>query len=386
MNTNWRTTLKKSIEARYIQKPEKEWFAVIISTNGNLNLTLVSDRFSGMSIQERRDQITKLLHENKIFIRVGFLSLLTIEQAKSVGVSPLPPREEEFYDWLDLVIWAANAYFEGAAPKRKPRQPHTLAFYSFKGGVGCTTALIHVAWTLAMQGRKVVVVDLDLETPGLGAAINLSPQHGIVDYFYHRAYLPEDIEPEISVSKIVSEVKTSDEGRLFVVPAGTLSFDYISQVDDLYANSTTETGHDLWTTFANEINESLQPDLIIVDAGTGLNQWGAFSLLRASDEAIVLLSPNEQNYQGVSLLLEALVTINVPVHLVFSLVSSLDNEKVLKHWQFLRNYGNVKNAKDQLPLQVPYLPAMALAEHYPVPTLLDYYLPIVNEIKKSGKY
>ncbi|KHD06232.1 hypothetical protein PN36_20025 [Candidatus Thiomargarita nelsonii] len=62
----------------------------------------------------------------------------------------------------------------------------------------------------------------------------------------------------------------------------------MAQLDDLRANSLTEAGKDLWTTFVDEVNESLQPDLILVDAGTGLNQWGAFSLLRASDEAIVL--------------------------------------------------------------------------------------------------
>lgn len=40
-------------------------------------------------------------------------------------------------------------------------------FYSFKGGVGRTMALVNVAVELAQRGRKVFAVDFDLEAPGL---------------------------------------------------------------------------------------------------------------------------------------------------------------------------------------------------------------------------
>jgi len=388
MNIDWRRTLRKSIETHYIQNPEQEWFGVIISTNGNLNLTLVSTRFAGMSVQERRDHIIKLLHENDIFIRVGFLSLFTPEQARKMGISKQPQREEEFYDWQDLAIWAANVDFEGAPPIRQSRKPQTVAFYSFKSGVGCTTALIHVAMNLVMRGSKVVVVDLDLKTPGLAAEINLNPlpQYGVVDYFYHHANLPEDVKPEIFLSDILGEISIMNDGQLFVVPTGKLSFDYMAMVDDLHANSITEAGKDLWRTFVDEVNDSLQPDMILVDSSSGLDQWGGFSVLRASEEAVVLLAPNEQNYQGTLLLLDALSTINVPVSIVFSIVPSLDqtgSEKVLKYWQTLRHYKNVKNANDNLPLQIPYLPTVALADHYPVPSVQNDYLPIVNIIDKN---
>ena len=40
-------------------------------------------------------------------------------------------------------------------------------FYSFKGGAGRTMALANVAWILASNGLKVLVVDWDLDSPGL---------------------------------------------------------------------------------------------------------------------------------------------------------------------------------------------------------------------------
>src|SRR6185295_7403991 len=40
-------------------------------------------------------------------------------------------------------------------------------FYSYKGGVGRSMALANVAALLAKWGRRVLVVDWDLEAPGL---------------------------------------------------------------------------------------------------------------------------------------------------------------------------------------------------------------------------
>jgi len=41
-----------------------------------------------------------------------------------------------------------------------------IAFYSYKGGVGRSLALANLACLLAREGRKVLILDLDLEAPG----------------------------------------------------------------------------------------------------------------------------------------------------------------------------------------------------------------------------
>jgi septum formation inhibitor-activating ATPase MinD len=55
-----------------------------------------------------------------------------------------------------------------------------------------------------------------------------------------------------------------------------------------------------------EIQEQLKPDILLVDSRTGINQWGALSLIQAADEAIIFLFPNEQNKQGIEVLLRSL--------------------------------------------------------------------------------
>jgi tetratricopeptide (TPR) repeat protein len=47
------------------------------------------------------------------------------------------------------------------------RDGTVVTFYSYKGGTGRTMALANVAWILAANGKRVLVLDWDLESPGL---------------------------------------------------------------------------------------------------------------------------------------------------------------------------------------------------------------------------
>ncbi|NES88717.1 ParA family protein, partial [Okeania sp. SIO2B9] len=408
MQENWQVLLKQNIKNQYVQNSQ-EWVDVNISTSGLLNLTLVSDRFFGLSIPHRKEQISNLLKSQVPHLSPGFLSLYTPKEAESLNISP-PQISETFslVTWQDLAIQAANPQNQPQLPQKEPSIPRTVTFYSFKGGVGRTTALTHVASILAMRGRKVVAVDLDLEAPGLSTAFNLKekPKYGIVDYFYERSYLPEGIEPSILITDIFSEVRIPNAtGRVFVVPAGYLSLDYVSKVDDLHATTVIDGDKNLWSIFKQEIQEQLKPDILLIDSRTGINQWGALSLIQAADEAIIFIFPNEQNQQGIELLLESLQTLkNLSINFVFSPVTDVTNsglDKVKNIWNSLlekiknetyenydtdeedSNTSNEQPENDEL-LVIPYLVPIALADSYPIPEIQDYYSKITNIIDEKN--
>ncbi|MBP0018464.1 MAG: ParA family protein [Cyanobacteria bacterium SBLK] len=392
METQWpKRELYQKLTNVYEQKSE-EWVDFNISTSGLLNLTIVSDRFRGFSMSERREEIQTILQE--FTPSLGFISLYTVEEANSLNLSrPQLTDEKTIQTWQDLALWATNPQNQSPSEQNEQHFPKTVTFYSYKGGVGRTTALIHVAWILAKRGRKVVIVDLDLEAPGLTTAFQLDrqPPYGIIDYFYERAYLPEGIEPDILVTKIFSEVRVPDAtGRLFVVPAGILSFDYISKVDDLRATSFTNNGDDLWSVFRQDIQNQIKPDIILVDSRTGINKWGAFSLLQAANEAIVFLFPNDQNAKGIELLVKSLQSFGkISINFVFSPVpdpSDLGMAKVKEMWKLLskqledRLTQNNIEGEDLEPLVIPYLLPVALAENYPIENFVNYYNQIANLI------
>lgn len=409
MHENWQVSLKQHITKQYVRN-SSEWVDLNISTSGLLNLTIVSDRFVSLSRPQRKEQISSLLQSYVPHLSPGFLSLYTLQESESLNLSPPQVfNVASLNTWQDLAIQAANPQNQYPEPQHEPQIPRTVTFYSFKGGVGRTTALTHVASILAMRGLKVVAVDLDLEAPGLSTAFNLKPQpkYGIVDYFYERSYLPEGVEPSISIAEIFGEVRVPNAtGRLFVVPAGCLNLDYVSKVDDLQATTIIDGNKSLWSIFKEQIKEQLNPDILLVDSRTGINQWGALSLIQAADEAIIFLFPNEQNKQGIELLLQSLKSLkNLSINFVFSPVPDITKtglSKVKNIWDSLQkkiqttneNYeaeadedesdlDNDRTALIEDILVVPYLVPIALADSYPVPGMQDYYTKIANLIDET---
>ena len=74
-----------------------------------------------------------------------------------------------------------------------------ISFYSFKGGLGRTTALVLSAIHVARQGKRVVLVDFDLEAPGLSSLFlydfpEFSAINGVVDFFINLKVNKNNIE------------------------------------------------------------------------------------------------------------------------------------------------------------------------------------------------
>lgn len=65
-------------------------------------------------------------------------------------------------------------------------RPLRFTLFSLKGGLGRSTTAAVIATHLAQQGRRVLVMDLDLESPGLSSMLLAPDEHpdfGIVDWF-----------------------------------------------------------------------------------------------------------------------------------------------------------------------------------------------------------
>src|SRR5262245_23219239 len=63
---------------------------------------------------------------------------------------------------------------------------YVITFYSFRGGVGRTMSLVNIAAHLAQAGRRVLIVDFDLEAPGIRTYQSMGnpvgESNGLVDY------------------------------------------------------------------------------------------------------------------------------------------------------------------------------------------------------------
>src|SRR2546423_416248 len=105
---------------------------------------------------------------------------------------------------------------------------HTVTFYSYKGGTGRSMALMNVAAILADRGKKVLVVDFDLEAPGITTFDLARPSKarlGLVDFV--RDYLKTNEAPSVDDFLFrANRGRKQGAGDLWVMPAGKLNENY----------------------------------------------------------------------------------------------------------------------------------------------------------------
>src|SRR5580658_9529805 len=116
-----------------------------------------------------------------------------------------------------------------------------ITFYSYKGGTGRSMTLANVAWLLANAGKRVLMIDWDLEAPGLHRYFHpflldkeLSATPGLIDLVWDFANVAmkhgkspkkQDMGWHKDYANILRNCLTVDwpfqgKGRLDLVPAG----------------------------------------------------------------------------------------------------------------------------------------------------------------------
>lgn len=187
---------------------------------------------------------------------------------------------------------------------------YVSTFYSFKGGVGRTMALVNAAAELAQRGRRVLAVDFDLEAPGLDTFEILRPPPdvpGIIDFVSE--YLTTGQAPEIE--RFVSKSAVVD--NLWVVPSGNQQryAASLGQIDwqDLYER---HDGYLLFEDVKEQWRNVIQPDYVLIDSRTGHTDTCGICTRQLPDAVTLLFFPNEQNLRGLSLLNQAVFTRDRP--------------------------------------------------------------------------
>lgn len=188
--------------------------------------------------------------------------------------------------------------------------PPRIAFYSLKGGVGRSTALAVAAWSLAKQGKRVLVLDLDLESPGLSSFLTRPeemPQYGIVDW------LVEDLvgAGDPLLDSMVASIDVRSAGELLVVPAhGSKPGEYLLKLGRIWMPSLSKDGsREPWFRRLGRMLQSLvdqrRPDIILLDARAGLNEASSSTLLSLGASRILLFATNsEHTWAGYGILFD----------------------------------------------------------------------------------
>ena len=134
--------------------------------------------------------------------------------------------EDKLIYYVDRHIDKLN-WFLGADQHYESKSP-IVCFYSFKGGLGRTTAMVTSGIALARMGYKVAMLDFDLEAPGLSTLFSNDMEQalearGIVDFLVDVSSLNNTME-NIRLSDYYFTVNRQDiigtnGGELLLFPA-----------------------------------------------------------------------------------------------------------------------------------------------------------------------
>jgi hypothetical protein len=198
----------------------------------------------------------------------------------------------------------------GRVANRSTRAPR-MVFFSIKGGVGRSTALAVTAAALAERGSRVLVLDLDLASPGLSTGLlpsDKQPSFGVVDW------LVEDLvdNGDAIIRSIAAVSPIRGDREVIVVPAfGTATTQYIAKLGRAWMPKGIGATRESWSQRLARLIDALEghwnPDIVLVDARSGIDDLAAACVTQLG-AAMVLLFGNDsaQTWQGYSILFEHL--------------------------------------------------------------------------------
>jgi len=208
-----------------------------------------------------------------------------------------------------------------ASPSRHPAEGivETVSFYSYKGGVGRSLLITNTARFLSLSGRRVVVLDLDLEAPGLlyklgdaeaREAAARGERLGVVDYL---ADLFETGAPPASLDPYLVTVPTPPDldGSIRLLPAGAAPHPrYWERLEALgELRRAREPDLDLAMVLldlAGRIEEELTADYLLIDARTGVTELGGLATTALADRVVCLTLASDECLDGTRAALDAL--------------------------------------------------------------------------------
>jgi len=186
--------------------------------------------------------------------------------------------------------------------RKKPGQIFT--FYSYKGGVGRTMALANVATMLSHWGYEVLMIDWDLEAPGLEnyfrkfSSIDveaIAQRKGLIDLLN-----PDEDDKNLNPGDITLTIKTSiSKTPLHLITAGRRDENYYNKVrsfdiDKFYDEND---GYQKIEALRNNWKDAY--DFVLIDSRTGITDIGGICTIQMPDSLVMLFTPTEIGFKGI---------------------------------------------------------------------------------------
>ncbi len=190
-----------------------------------------------------------------------------------------------------------------------------ITFYSYKGGTGRTMALANVAWILASNGKRVLSVDWDLESPGLHKFFHpfldestVSATPGVIEII--NDYATAAVDPgsrgddwylelaQVQRHAVSLDWLFPDGGRLDFLSAGRQNRDYSAAVCSLDWDNFYDRlgGGRFFRAMRDDMKQNY--DYVLIDSRTGLSDVADICTIELPDVLTICFTLSDQSIEG----------------------------------------------------------------------------------------
>jgi MinD-like ATPase involved in chromosome partitioning or flagellar assembly len=170
--------------------------------------------------------------------------------------------------------------------------PKVISLHSYRGGTGKSNVTANLAASLAAVGKRVAVIDTDIQSPGIHMLFELSDTDGLRtlnDYLWERCSIVE-------AATDVTPAHLPAAGRVWLVPSSVKAGEIAQVLREGYDVGLLNDGF-------RDLMDNLQLDYLLIDTHPGLNEETLLSIAVA-DELVILLRPDRQDFQGTAVTVE----------------------------------------------------------------------------------
>jgi MinD-like ATPase involved in chromosome partitioning or flagellar assembly/tetratricopeptide (TPR) repeat protein len=266
-----------------------------------------------------------------------------------------------------------------------------VTFYSYKGGTGRTMAVANTAWLLASAGLRVLVVDWDLESPGLHRYFHpflvdkeLTASPGVIDMI--RDYASAALDPGhgegeewIAERAAVLDYAVSltwqfpKRGGIDLLPAGQQDRSYARRVSTFdWASFWDRLGGGAFIdALARDMRR--QYDYVLIDSRTGLSDSAGICTVQMPDTVVNCFTLSTQSIDGAVSVAQAITAqrdrhpvriLPVPMRVEDAEQLKLENGRDYARHEFRPFLTAVGEEADRYwgDVEIPYKPFFAYEE------------------------
>jgi len=232
-----------------------------------------------------------------------------------------------------------------------------ITFYSYKGGVGRTTALALFASYYAIHHKKkVVIMDCDFEAPGIANFYNLDAlslsKPGIVEYVLDKQITGETPDLRQKYATEVSREYCGD-GSVYMMSAGSLydeddRNDYLEGLARIDIHGASG-ARKQFESLISDISEEFEPDVILIDSKAGFNDISGLAVYQLSNAVVGFFGNDIQTKPGLHFFLKTILNKKekTDILIVNSIISSHSFDKILKESsETINAFINTLNQED----------------------------------------